>query len=108
MLFLVVSSSDNKNKWVLPKGKIEKKETPEFAAIREVMEETGIEAKPVKKAGYVTYTKRGKRVTAVYFLMQFQAFHNTSSEGRAIAWVAKDEALHRLQHHNARVILESM
>src|ERR1051325_5923127 len=42
--YLIVAASDNPDIWVLPKGHIEKGETPEAAAVREVMEEAGVRA----------------------------------------------------------------
>ncbi|HWB24656.1 MAG TPA: NUDIX domain-containing protein [Chitinophagaceae bacterium] len=107
-LVLLVTSSANKEKWVLPKGRIEKKETPEFAAIREVMEETGVSAKPLKKAGTVTYRRKSGRVRIVYFLMAFEAFYNTSTEGRKLAWVEKEKAIKMLGAHSAVKVLKSI
>lgn len=63
--------------WDLPKGKIEKNETPEIAAIREVMEEVGLEGlkiiAPLPKT-YHTYQMHGNRVlkTTHWFKMQTQ------------------------------------
>ncbi len=45
-----------KNLWDLPKGKIEKKEKPELAALREVEEETGVKAKLGKLIGFTWHT----------------------------------------------------
>jgi len=39
-------AQDRKNVVALPKGNIDADETPEQAAVREVLEETGIEARP--------------------------------------------------------------
>lgn len=44
-----------KGKWDLPKGKIEKGETPEIAAVREVEEECGITNLSITKEICVTY-----------------------------------------------------
>lgn len=41
--------------WVLPKGRIEKNETIQEAAIREVLEESNVKAKPLKYIGKVQY-----------------------------------------------------
>lgn len=44
-----------KKTWCLPKGKIELNETPEQAAVREIKEETGIDAKIIKLLGDIHY-----------------------------------------------------
>lgn len=44
-----------RNKWDLPKGKLEKKETPEIGAIREVEEECGIHNLMINKLLDITY-----------------------------------------------------
>lgn len=41
--------------WVLPKGRIEKLETEQEAAVREVEEETGIKAAVIKGIGKINY-----------------------------------------------------
>ena len=54
-----------RQKWDLPKGKIDKGENPFEAAIREVEEETGLaRLKVVKKlpSTYHTYEEKGKRI----------------------------------------------
>src|SRR3989344_4741533 len=42
--------------WTFPKGHIDEKEKPETAALREVKEEAGVEAKIIEKLGSVKYT----------------------------------------------------
>ena len=57
-----------RGKWDLPKGKLEKKETPETAAAREVEEETGVkDLKLKKKIGetYHTYDEFGKHILKI-------------------------------------------
>lgn len=69
----LVKNADNKllmiyrfNKWDLPKGKIEKKEKPQEAALREVCEETGVcnlqivNDNPIVM--YHTYSHKGKSI----------------------------------------------
>lgn len=52
--------------WVLPKGKMEKGETTKDTAIREVREETGIDAKILKKVGYAKYIYINQESKKVY------------------------------------------
>jgi 8-oxo-dGTP pyrophosphatase MutT (NUDIX family) len=77
---LVTQHSGHKG-WDFPKGHIEKGESAENAAIREVEEETGIKAKIVEKAGSTEYFYREKEEkvykTVTYFIMKYL------SEGKA-------------------------
>ncbi|MCI5839819.1 MAG: NUDIX domain-containing protein [Peptoniphilaceae bacterium] len=63
-----------KGGWVLPKGRIEKNETKKEAAIREVFEESGVIAKPLKFLGYSKYNFKGNssivKKTVYYYLMK--------------------------------------
>jgi 8-oxo-dGTP pyrophosphatase MutT (NUDIX family) len=60
--------------WALPKGLIGRGEKAEETALREVREETGLEARTVEKLGDIryVYTWRGERVFKVvsFFLMR--------------------------------------
>lgn len=63
--YLVVHPSGAYNKnapYYLPKGKMEENETPESAAIRETLEETGIKAVVVKSLSDVVYSTKTKTV----------------------------------------------
>ncbi len=54
-----------RGKWDLPKGKLDKGETIEQCALREVMEETGLKEVELKKAltiTYHTYDEFGKHI----------------------------------------------
>jgi 8-oxo-dGTP pyrophosphatase MutT (NUDIX family) len=63
--------------WALPKGLIGPGERAELTALREVAEETGIEATPVEKLGDVryVYTWAGERVFKVvsFFLFRYRS-----------------------------------
>ncbi len=60
--------------WALPKGHIDEGETPAETAVREVLEETGVEGRLVEKLGDVryVYTWRGERIFKVvsFFLLR--------------------------------------
>ena len=60
--------------WALPKGIIDEGEKPEQTALREVAEETGIEARLVTKLGDVryVYTWAGERVFKVVSFYLFR------------------------------------
>ena len=63
--------------WALPKGIIDEGEKPEQTAVREVAEETGVEARLVTKLGDIryVYTWAGERVFKVvsFFLFRYRA-----------------------------------
>jgi 8-oxo-dGTP pyrophosphatase MutT (NUDIX family) len=107
-LFLVITSSTDKSVWVLPKGHIEENETPQFTAIREVLEETGFLAKPTKEVGQVCFTKKNEEVNVAYFLMEFPKNFGTIAEGRNIKWLEKEDAVERLSFDDAKDILKKI
>ncbi|MGC1343384.1 MAG: NUDIX hydrolase [Candidatus Binataceae bacterium] len=104
--------------WALPKGHIEKDESTERAAIREVREETGLEVAGVRALGDVAYvfswrdkhrgtiTRVSKRVH--FFLMEFAGGDTADHDGEIdeVAWVPIDAALARASYANERVLIE--
>jgi 8-oxo-dGTP diphosphatase len=60
--------------WVLPKGNIDPGERPAETALREVLEETGVEGRLVEKLGDVryVYSRRGAQVFKIvsFFLLR--------------------------------------
>jgi 8-oxo-dGTP pyrophosphatase MutT (NUDIX family) len=62
------------NKWDLPKGKIDKKESPEKAAIREIHEECGITGHKVVRSlteTFHTYTEKHKPILKKTYWFEF-------------------------------------
>ncbi len=61
--------------WTFPKGNIEEGETPEEAALREVLEETGVRGRILQDLGEISYRYRfrGKPIfkTVRYYLMEY-------------------------------------
>ena len=60
--------------WALPKGLVGRGEDPQATALREVTEETGIEAVPVTKLGDIryVYTRAGARIFKVVSFYLFR------------------------------------
>lgn len=87
-----------REKWDLPKGKLDEDETIEHCAIREVEEETGLKAlriiKPLKST-FHTYVQDGKDILKEthWFLMQANRGQNlvpqTEEDISKILWVNK-------------------
>jgi len=67
------------NKWDLPKGKTEKKESIEDTAIREVEEETGVKGLKIKKPLPVTYhifKRSGKHQIKITYWYEMQTSYS--------------------------------
>jgi ADP-ribose pyrophosphatase YjhB (NUDIX family) len=90
--------------WVLPKGHIEARETPEQTAVREVLEETGVEAEIIAPIADDRFVARNKPVFVRYFLMRLLA-EGTSSEGRETRWCRADDADGLLGFESTRAIV---
>ena len=76
MLAAIRPAGRKRGLWALPKGNIGPDEKPEAAALREVAEETGVEARPVTKLGDVryVYTWDGERIFKVvsFYLFRYR------------------------------------
>ncbi len=85
-----------REKWDLPKGKMEEGETPEYCAGREVAEETGLTDLELQKfliTTYHTYTEKGRKILKDTHWYLFQArgaqtlVPQQEEEISAIEWV---------------------
>ena len=97
--------------WCLPKGHIEGVETPEQAAIREVAEETGIDAEIIRPIGVIDYWFTGddRRVHKVvhHFLMEAKGGVITTEndpdhEAEVAEWIRVGDLGTRLAFPNER------
>ena len=103
-----------KTRWGLPKGAVTEGETTEAAALREVLEETGIEARIVKPLDTIEYFFRAgdtliqKRVD--FYLMDYVGgeLEPQLSEVDAVEWVELTAALRRASFESERKLLEMM
>lgn len=102
--YLLVEASDSPGTWVLPKGHIEKGETPEHAAVREVEEEAGVRAAIVRRAGESEFEVKGETVRTVFFLMQYQGDIDRT-EKRGLVWRRYKDAVEQVHFDNTRQIL---
>lgn len=98
--------------YCLPKGWIEKDESPEEAAIREVREETGLEGRILMKIGDINYffysDKKEKIFKAVHFYLLEYISGNTSDHDKEVedaGWFPLDEAIPLVAYKNEKEIL---
>jgi 8-oxo-dGTP pyrophosphatase MutT (NUDIX family) len=102
---LLVTSKRNPNRWIFPKGHIEKGEGAEAAALREAREEAGVVGKSIGLAGILEYRFLGAGFRVEYFLAVLKKEAGPPEKGRARAWCSLDEALERLRFKNTRKLL---
>jgi 8-oxo-dGTP pyrophosphatase MutT (NUDIX family) len=103
--------------WALPKGLIGPGEKPEEAALREVAEETGVEARLVTKLGDIryVYTWAGERVFKVvsFYLLRYrrgrlgQIAPEQEIEVAEARWLPLDEAPKLLAYRGEREMAEN-
>jgi 8-oxo-dGTP diphosphatase len=98
--------------WSLPKGHIEAGESREQAALREVKEETGLDAQIVGDLGEVVYFYRRKneglvRKSVYHFLMEATSdkLGNPNWEVSEIRWVPITEAHTLLSYENDKGVV---
>jgi 8-oxo-dGTP diphosphatase len=95
--------------WSLPKGKLERRESAEHCALREVREETGLRCVLDRYAGDVRYRdRRGRDKVVRYWLMQptggrFRACDEVDQQ----QWVSLAQAVRLLSPHD-RELLDSI
>jgi 8-oxo-dGTP pyrophosphatase MutT (NUDIX family) len=98
--------------WGLPKGLIEPEETPEEAAVREVREETGLEAEVEASLGDIRYfyVWEGVRVRkAVHFFLMRATGGDVSlhdHEMEVVQWFPLSVALRRATYKGEREVLQ--
>jgi 8-oxo-dGTP pyrophosphatase MutT (NUDIX family) len=98
--------------WSLPKGHIERGETAEQTAIREVAEETGIQGDVLAALGSIDYwfVTEGRRVhkTVHHYLMRFLGgeLSDDDLEVSEVAWVPLKELPSRLAYADERRLAE--
>ena len=104
------------NRWQLPKGLVEGKETPEIAAVREAREEAGVDSEVVEHIETIEYwyagLDGGQRVRfhkRVHFYLLRYLSGNTSDHDWEVSdarWVSINEAAEQLTFENERRVAE--
>ena len=97
LIALVQRSKDDA--WVLPKGKLKRKEAPIAAAEREVVEETGYKIEIHDYLGAISY-KVGRKLKLVEF-WRMQALGKTgrkpTDDIKAVQWLPLETAIEQLE-----------
>jgi 8-oxo-dGTP pyrophosphatase MutT (NUDIX family) len=111
VLFLLIR--DSYRNWGFPKGHLEENEPAERAALREVEEETGLDALELRGAVDTIdwhFRFRGRLIHKVCHFFLMEAGTSKTSPQReegitACRWLPLDEALTRISYDNARDVL---
>jgi 8-oxo-dGTP diphosphatase len=85
--------------WVLPKGKLKRKEAPIAAAEREVVEETGYEVAIHDYLGAISYKAGRKPKLVEFWYMQVvsKIGRKPARDIKAVQWLPLDAAIARLE-----------
>ncbi|HZD86312.1 MAG TPA: NUDIX hydrolase [Gemmatimonadaceae bacterium] len=113
---VVIISVGGQNRWQLPKGTVEKGESPETAAVREAREEAGVSSEVVQLIETIEYWYAGlengirvrfhKRVH--FFLLRYLSGDTKDHdwEVNEARWVPIDDATSQLAFDNERRVME--
>jgi 8-oxo-dGTP pyrophosphatase MutT (NUDIX family) len=110
--YVALIATRGKTRWGLPKGAVSEGETSEQAALREVNEETGLDAAIVKLLDTIEYFFRASgtliRKRVDFYLMTFIGGELTPqlSEVDDVEWVELSEAIQRASFDSERKLLE--
>jgi 8-oxo-dGTP diphosphatase len=95
-----------RNDWALPKGKPEAGESPDQTALREAMEETGVNLRLGVFAGSYSYHVKDRlKVVEMWHMIRLPgscAARANADEIDAVVWLTPLEAVQRLTHQVER------
>jgi ADP-ribose pyrophosphatase YjhB (NUDIX family) len=113
MRAVIIGRRNNRGRllWSLPKGHLEEGETPHDAAIREVLEETGLSGEIHGDLGVIDFWFQQDKVTihktVHHFLILAKSGDLIGQEGEVdeIAWVGLDQIAMRLTHDDEKQLI---
>ena len=111
--FVAMIATRGRSRWGLPKGAVSEGETSEAAALREVLEETGLQAQIVKPLDTIEYFFRAgdtlikKRVDFYLMLHTGGSLTPQLSEVDDAEWVPLSEGIERASFESERKLLEA-
>ena len=104
---IAVVQRSKDERWVLPRGKLERGENPATGARREVVEETGHRVKMHEFLGAITYRARGRPKIVQFWRMQ--AYERPSRDIMkdivAVEWLPLAAAVRRLSYPLEKLFL---
>jgi 8-oxo-dGTP diphosphatase len=93
--------------WSLPKGKLNRRETPLAAAVREVAEETGFTAFPGVRLGETRYrVAEGEKVVHYWFARAGDGRFSPNDEVDELRWLSPEAAAGLLSYSHDSALLE--
>ena len=107
---LAVVHRPHRKDWSLPKGKLEDAEPWDQAALREVHEETGCEARITSFAGVLHYVPKRTPKVVLFWNMELQAEGPVVhvDEVDEVAWLTPEEALKKLTHETEQELVREV
>jgi 8-oxo-dGTP diphosphatase len=95
------------DRWVLPRGKLERDENPARGARREAVEETGHRVTVHEFLGAITYRARGRPKVVQFWRMKAAArpSHDVMKDIAAVEWLPLAAAVRRLSYPLERLFL---
>ena len=97
-------------RWVLPRGKLKRKESPLAGARREVVEETGHSVRVREFLGALTYRARGRPKVVQFWHMQASVRPNRDlmKDIMAVEWLPLPAAVRRLSYPLEKLFLRNV
>ena len=104
---IAVVQRSKDDRWVLPRGKLERDENPSAGARREVVEETGHRVKVHEFLGAITYRARGRPKVVQFWRMQAyqRPSHDIMKDIAAVEWLPLAAAVQRLSYPLEKLFL---
>ncbi len=102
------------NVWCLPKGIVDRGESTEETAVREVQEETGLKGRVIDKIGEISYWYYIKgenarcRKTVHFYLMEYLSGTTDEHDVEVddASWFSIDDALNKISYKGDREMIE--
>ena len=102
---MIVRAKKDPSQWIFPKGHIERGETAEDAAVRELQEEAGVEGSADGAVGVSTFQSGSELVEVTFYLVRYSRMVKPS-EKREARWCSIDEARRTLSFDDSRRLLD--